>query len=108
MPRFKSTCPDLEHRDKIIVISFLVVENNNIIYFVQYIILYTMSNTTGIGHIYFGNGEVRNRKYRLNHNTPLLYAVYVNACLYGLHIIITISAKITSNRISNFPNCRKF
>ena len=23
MPRFKSTCPDLEHRDKIIVISFL-------------------------------------------------------------------------------------
>ena len=32
MPRFKSTCPDLEHRDKIIVISFLVVENNNIIY----------------------------------------------------------------------------
>ena len=31
--RFKSTCPDLEHRDKIIVISFLVVENNNIIYF---------------------------------------------------------------------------
>ena len=33
MPRFKSTCPDLEHRDKIIVISFLVVENNNIIYF---------------------------------------------------------------------------
>ena len=33
MPRFKSTCPDLEHRDKIIVISFLVVENNNIVYF---------------------------------------------------------------------------
>ena len=33
MPRFKSACPDLEHRDKIIVISFLVVENNNIIYF---------------------------------------------------------------------------
>ena len=33
MPRFKSTCPDLVHRDKIIVISFLVVENNNIIYF---------------------------------------------------------------------------
>ena len=29
----KSTCPDLEHRDKIIVFSFLVVENNNIIYF---------------------------------------------------------------------------
>ena len=33
MPRFKSTCPDLEHRDKIIVISFLVVENDSIIYF---------------------------------------------------------------------------
>ena len=33
MPRFKSTCPDLEHRDKIIVISLLVVENNSIIYF---------------------------------------------------------------------------
>ena len=33
MPRFKSTCPDLEHRDKIIVISFLVVENNDIIHF---------------------------------------------------------------------------
>ena len=33
MPTFKSTCPDLEHRDKIIIISFLVVENNNIIYF---------------------------------------------------------------------------
>ena len=33
MPRFKSTCPDLEHRDKIIVISFLIVESNNIIYF---------------------------------------------------------------------------
>ena len=29
----KAHVPDLEHRDKIIVISFLVVENNNIIYF---------------------------------------------------------------------------